>query len=78
MKYIDINGKFIRKDPKYYLQDILELDNYDGSYEMIEEYLENIREETEIHFVNTRCTPQLLLEIFENNSNDFITFYDDD
>ena len=30
MKFIDINGKIVRKDPKYYLQDVLEYPDYDG------------------------------------------------
>ncbi|WP_455645466.1 hypothetical protein [Methanosphaera sp.] len=80
MKYIDINGKFIRKDPKYYLQDILEFPEYSGDINEIYDFLMNINEETEIHFINTTCMTPLLLEIFEkacNNSENISLHIDD-
>ncbi|MBR3212957.1 MAG: hypothetical protein IKF79_00440 [Methanosphaera sp.] len=64
MKYIDINGKMIRKDPVYYLQDVLEYPEYDGSYDRIEQFLENIDEVCEIHFINTKCIAGALLDVF--------------
>lgn len=64
MKYIEINGKLIRKDPKYYLQDVLEYPGYDGSYEKLEEFLENMSEDCEIHIINTKCIANTLLDVF--------------
>lgn len=68
MKYIDINGKLIRKDPKYYLQDVLEFPEYDGSYEKLEEFLENLEEEYEISIINTGCVADPLLNVFTSIS----------
>ena len=68
MKFIDINGKIVRKDPKYYLQDVLEYPDYDGSYEKLEEFLENLNEEYEIHIINTGCITKPLIDIFESVS----------
>lgn len=65
MKYLDINGKFIRKDPKYYLRDVLEYPEYDGSYERLEKFLDNVEEEYEIHIINTGCIAAPLLEVFK-------------
>ncbi len=70
MKIININGKIIRKDPKYYLQDVLEFPQYDGSYEKLEEFLLNIDTECEIHIVNTGCMAQPLLNVFEQISEE--------
>lgn len=80
MKYIDINGKLIRKDPKYYLQDVLEFPEYDGNADNLYNFLVNITEETEIHFINTGCMTPLLLETFKKAShdNDKFTFIIDD
>ncbi len=80
MKYIDLNGKIIRKDPKYYLQDVLEFPEYDGSYEKLEEFLENIDEEYEIHFINTGCIAKALLDVFMQNSekSEYLTVIIDD
>ena len=36
MKLITLNGKILRKDPKYYMQDVFEFPDYDGSYEKLE------------------------------------------
>lgn len=80
MKYIDINGKMIRKDPIYYLQDVLDFPEYDGSYEQIEQFLENMDEECEIHFTNTRCMVKALLDVFLsfNEKSGYITVIIDD
>lgn len=80
MKYIEINGKIIRKDPKYYLQDVLEFPEYDGSYEKLEKFLENIEDECEIHFINTGCLTKTLLDIFISVSekSDYLTVILDD
>ncbi|MBR0473302.1 MAG: hypothetical protein IJI98_11485 [Methanosphaera sp.] len=80
MKLIEINGKIIRKDPKYYLQDVLELQDYDGSYEKLEEFLENLEEETEIHIINTGCMTNTLLDLFISISSksDKLTVYVED
>ncbi|MBO7719714.1 MAG: hypothetical protein J6S29_06160 [Methanosphaera sp.] len=80
MKYIDINGKMIRKDPKYYLQDVLDFPEYDGSYEKMEQFLESIGEECEIRFINTKCIVPALLEVFLSvgEKSDYITVIIDD
>jgi len=80
MKVIDINGKILRKDPKYYLQDVLEYPEYDGSYEKLEEFLEKLNEEYEIHFINTGCVTKALINIFESVSekSDKLTVIIDD
>lgn len=80
MRYFDINGKLIRKDPKYYLQDVLEFPEYDGSYEKLEEFLENMEEECEIHFINTKCMAPTLLDLFvriSEKSKNIIVYVDD-
>lgn len=80
MKYVDINGKLIRKDPNYYLQDVLEFPEYDGSYEKLEEFLEGINEEYEIHFINTGCMASTLLNLFTSISekSDYVNVIIDD
>ncbi|OED29834.1 hypothetical protein [Methanosphaera sp. WGK6] len=80
MRYIDINGKFIRKDPKYYLQDVLEFPEYTGNIDEIYDFLIKLDEEIEIHFINTTCMTPLLMEIFEKacEDSDNISFYIDD
>lgn len=80
MRYIDINGKLIRKDPKYYLQDVLEFPEYDGSYEKLEEFLEDITEECEIHIINTGCMANTLLNLFTviSEKSDYLTVIIDD
>lgn len=39
MKYIDINGKLIRKDPIYYIQDLFNFPEYDGDIDRLYEFL---------------------------------------
>lgn len=80
MKNINLNGKIIRKDPKYYLQDVLEFPEYDGSYEKLEEFLENVDEECEIHFINTGCIAKALLDVFTSSGekSEYLTVIIDD
>jgi len=80
MKLINLNGKILRKDPKYYLQDIFEFPQYDGSYEKLEEFLLNLDEEYEIHIVNTGCMAKALLDLFrlmDEKSDNLTVFFDD-
>lgn len=75
MRYIEINGKIIRKDPKYYLQDVLEFEEYDGSFEKLEKFLEDIKEECEIQIINTGCLTNALLDTFisAGEKSDYLT-----
>lgn len=80
MKLINLNGKILRKDPKYYLQDIFEFPDYDGSYDKLEDYLLNLDEEYEIHIVNTGCMANILLDLFkliDERSDNLTIIFDD-
>ena len=69
MKYIDINGKLIRKDPIYYIQDIFNFPEYDGDIDRLYEFLIKIEEETTIHIINTGCMTPLLFEVLKKVSD---------
>lgn len=69
MNYIEINGKIIRKDPIYYLQDVFGFKEYDGNIDTLYDFLINIKEETEIHMINTGCMTPLLFEVFKKASD---------
>ncbi len=80
MKIINLNGKILRKDPKYYMQDIFEFPDYDGSYEKLEEFLLNLDEYYEIHIINTGCMANALIELFKSmdeKSDNLTVFFDD-
>lgn len=69
MNYVKINGKIVRKDPVYYLQDVFGFQEYDGNINTLYDFLMNIREETEIHMINMRCMTPLLFEVFKKASD---------
>ncbi len=80
MKFIEINGKLIRKDPKYYLQDVLEYPEFDGSYDSLESFLSDVNEEYEIHFINHKCLTKALLDLFleYDNKSEYVNVFIDD
>ncbi|RAP47537.1 MAG: hypothetical protein BZ135_01855 [Methanosphaera sp. rholeuAM6] len=78
MRYIEINGKILRKDAKYYLQDILDYPEFDGSYEQLEEYLLDVNEECEIHIVNCACIAGTFIDVFLDCGNSLVTVFVDD
>ena len=78
MRFIEINGKILRKDAKYYLQDILDYPEFDGSYEKLEEYLLNVNEKCEIHIVNSACIAGTFIDVFLDCGNSLITVFVDD
>jgi len=80
MKLITLNGKILRKDPKYYMQDVFEFPDYDGSYEKLEEFILNLDEDYEIHIINTGCMAKALLNLFKSmdeKSDKLTVFFDD-
>ncbi len=80
MKLITLNGKILRKDPKYYMQDVFEFPDYDGSYEKLEEFILNLDEDYEIHIINTGCMAKALLNLFKSmdeKSDKLMVFFDD-
>ena len=77
VRFIDINGKVIRKDSKYYLQDVLDFPEFDGSYEMLEEFLCAVDEECEIHIVNSACIAGTFLDVFLDCGNSLISVFID-
>lgn len=80
MKYIDINGKILRKDPTYYLRDLLEYPEYDGTSQMLQDYIKALDEDCEIHITNSGCLSPLLMETINEASeqNKYVEVYNDD